>query len=299
LVPIKIVQMTPPDYEAFFRISQRPFSLTPDPKFYFRSRSHGRVFDTLSTAIARRDSLMLVVGDLGVGKTTLCRTLMESPPRTSRSALVGNALLSPEDLLRLMLQDLGAIPNDAARQGTLGHATRTELVQQVDQFLGELHAANDNALMIIDEAQTLPPATMEQIVEIAGLDSNRPKVLQFLLAGQPTAGGGGTMPRLVDERLTVRARLLPLERDESERYVHHRLTIAGAAAVTFSAPAIETIYALSGGLPRLVNLLCERALQEAAAAQVTRIETAMIESAASALDLLRTRPKRFRWFATR
>ena len=291
--------MTPPDYEAFFRISQRPFSLTPDPKFYFRSRSHGRVFDTLSTAIARRDSLMLVVGDLGVGKTTLCRTLMESPQRTSRSALIGNALLSPEDLLRLMLQDLGAIPNGDARQGALAHATRTDLVQQVDQFLGELHEANDSALMIIDEAQSLPPATMEQIVEIASLDANRPKVLQFLLAGQPTAGGGGTMPRLVDERLTVRARLLPLERDESERYVHHRLTMAGAAAVTFSATAIEAIYALSGGLPRLINLLCDRALQEAAAAQANRIEPVMIESAASALDLLRVRPKRFRWFATR
>ena len=97
----------------------------------------------------------------------------------------------------------------------------------------------------------------------------------------------------------MRARLLPLERDESERYVHHRLTIAGGAAVTFSAPAIEVIYALSGGLPRLVNLLCERGLQEAAAAQSNRIEPAMIESAASALDLLRIRPKRFRWFATR
>lgn len=291
--------MTPPDYEAFFGISQRPFSLTPDPKFYFRSRSHGRVFDTLSAAIARRDSLMLVVGDLGVGKTTLCRTLMDSPQRTSRSALVGNALLSPEDLLRLMLQDLGAIPNGDPRQGALGHATRTDLVRQVDKFLGELHEANDSALVIIDEAQSLPPATMEQVVEIAGLDSNGPKVLQFLLAGQPTAGGGGTMPRLVDERLTVRARLLPLERDESERYVHHRLTIAGAAVVTFSATAIEAIYALSGGLPRLINLLCERALQEAAAAQANRIEPAMIESAASALDLLRIRPKRFRWFATR
>ena len=123
--------MTPPDYEAFFRISQRPFSLTPDPKFYFRSRSHGRVFDTLSAAIARRDTLMLVIGDLGVGKTTLCRTLMESPERKSRSALVGNALLSPEDLLRLMLQDLGAIAKGDARQGTLGHATRAELVQHV------------------------------------------------------------------------------------------------------------------------------------------------------------------------
>ncbi len=232
--------MTPPDYEAFFRISQRPFSLTPDPKFYFRSRSHGRVFDTLSTAIARRDTLMLVIGDLGVGKTTLCRTLMESPGRKSRSALVGNALLSPEDLLRLMLQDLGAIAKGDARQGTLGHATRADLVQQFDQFLAELHEANDTALMIIDEAHSLPPATMEQIVEIASLGSNRHKVLQFLLAGQPTAGGGGTLPRVVDERLTVRARLLPLERDESERYVHHRLTIAGGAAVTFSAPAIES-----------------------------------------------------------
>ena len=291
--------MTPPDYEAFFRVSQRPFSLTPDPKFYFRSRSHGRVFDTLSTAIARRDGLMMVIGDLGVGKTTLCRTLMESPERKSRSALVGNALLSPEDLLRLMLQDLGAIPKGDARHGTLGQAVRTDLVQQFDRFLGELHEANDSALMIIDEAHSLPPATMEQIVEIASLESNRHKVLQFLLAGQPTAGGGGTLPRLVDERLTVRARLLPLERDESERYVHHRLTIAGGAAVTFSAPAIEVIYALSGGVPRLVNLLCERALQEAASAHANRIEPGMIESAASALDLLRIRPKRFRWFATR
>lgn len=291
--------MTPPDYEAFFRISQRPFSLTPDPKFYFRSRSHGRVFDTLSTAIARRDSLMLVIGDLGVGKTTLCFTLMESLQRKSRSALVGNALLSPEDLLRLMLQDLGAIAAGDARQGTLGETTRADLVQQFDQFLGELHAADDRALMIIDEAHRLPPATMEQIVEIASLDSSRHKVLQFLLAGQPTPGGGGTLPRLVDERLTVRARLLPLERDESERYVHHRLTIAGAAAVTFGTPAIDVIYALSGGVPRLVNLLCERALQEAASANANRVEPGMIEAAASALDLLRIRPKRFRWFATR
>ena len=289
----------PPDYEAIFRFSQRPFSLTPDPRFYFRSRSHGRAFDTLSTAIARRDCLMLVMGDLGVGKTTLCRTLISAPERQSRSAMVGNALLSPEDLLRLMLQDLGAITKGDARQGTLGHATRAELVQQFDQFLGELHQANDGAVMIIDEAHSLPHATMEQIIEIAGLDSNRHKVLQFLLAGQPAVGGAGTPPRLLDERFAVRARLLPLERDECERYVHHRLTIAGGAAVTFSAQAIDAIYSLSGGLPRLVNLLCERGLQEAATAHANCIEPAMIDAAASALDLLRTRPRRFRWYAAR
>jgi len=291
--------MTPQDPEVFFRFSVRPFSLTPDPRFYFRSRSHGRVFDAVSAAIGRRETLMLVVGDLGVGKTTLCRTLIESQARKSRSALVGNALLSPEDLLRLMLQDLGAVSKDDARQGRLVPLSREQLVREFDNFLLDLERAKDGAVLIVDEAHSLPPATMEQIIEIAHLDSNRSKVLQFLLAGQPVAGGGVSLPRLVDDRLAVRARLLPLERDECERYVHHRLTIAGGAAVTFQPQAIEVIYALSGGVPRLVNLLCERGLQEAASAHANRIDASMIQSAASALDLLRIKPKRFRWYGTR
>ena len=107
------------------------------------------------------------------------------------------------------------------------------------------------------------------------------------------------MPEFADDRLAVRARLLPLERDECERYITHRLAIAGGTPVTFSAQALEVIYALSGGVPRLVNLLCERGLQEAAAVTADRIEPKMIESAASALDLVRLRPKRFRWYGTR
>ncbi len=289
---------TPPDHQAFFRFAQRPFSLTADPTFYFRSRSHGRVFDTLSSAIGRRESLMLVTGDLGVGKTTLCRTLMASQERKSRAALVGNALLSPDDLLRLMLQDLGAVTHDQAKDRLAG-LTHVELRQRFDGFLRDLSQVNDGAVMIIDEAHNLPPATLEQIIEIATFESNRGNVLQFLLAGQAAVGGGATLPRVVDERVGVRARLLPLERDECERYVHHRLTIAGGAAVTFTTASIDVLYALSGGLPRLVNLLCERALQAAASAHANGIEASMIESAASALDLLRIRQKRFRWYGTR
>ena len=115
------------DYAAYYRFTQRPFSLTPDPKFYFRSRSHARVFDALSAAIARRESVVLVLGDLGVGKTTLCRTLLDLQERKSRAALVGNALLSPDDLLRLMLQDLGALPAEELRQGTLQAASPTNV----------------------------------------------------------------------------------------------------------------------------------------------------------------------------
>src|SRR5688572_27429537 len=285
------------DDATFFKFSRSPFSLTPDPKFYFRSRSHGRVFEALSTAIARRDSLMLVVGDLGVGKTTLCRTLIESPERRSRVALVGNALLTAEDLLRVMLQDLGAIPKGDDRQERLAGATLEDLMRQLDEFLRTLDESQDGALLIIDEAHSLPPATLEQVIEMANLESNRHSVLQFLLAGQPAIGAYAMLPRASDDGLAVRTRLLPLERDECERYVDHRLVIAGGAGVTFTQQSLEVIYALSGGLPRLVNLLCERALREAAAAQTRRIEAAMISSAASALDLMRVRPKRFRWYS--
>jgi general secretion pathway protein A len=290
---------TKQDYAAFYRFSQRPFSLTPDPRFYFRSRSHSRVFDALSAAIARRDSVMLVLGDLGVGKTTLCRTLLDLQERKSRAALVGNALLSPEDLLRLMLQDLGAVTKAEVTQGRLADANRAQLVAMFDRFLGHLRASSDGAVLIVDEAHSLPPATREQVIEIASLESNRDRVLQFLLAAQPALGGATVLTAAADERIAIRARLLPLERDECERYIMHRLAIAGGSAVTLSAQALDVIYALSGGVPRLVNLLCERGLQEAAAASAHRIEARMIESAASALDLLRLRPKRFRWYGTR
>ena len=284
-------------YEAFFGFVERPFSLTPDPKYYFRSRSHGRAFDALSAGISRRESLLLITGDLGVGKTTLCRTFVALLERKTRAALVGNALLSPEDLLRLLLQDLGAIAKDDVR-GRLVGATRTELQQMLDQFLLRLRSSQDGAVLIIDEAHSLPSATVEQIVQLAALESNREQVLQILLAGQPAVAGGPALPRALDERLATRVRLLPLERDECERYVHHRLTIAGGAGVTFSQRASDVIYGLSGGVPRLVNLLAERALQEGAVLGARRIEPGMIESAASALQLLRLRPKRFRWFGT-
>jgi general secretion pathway protein A len=287
------------DYAAYFRFAQRPFSLTPDPRFYFRSRSHARVFDALSAAIARRDCLMLVLGDLGVGKTTLCRTLLDNQERKSRAALLGNALLAPDDLLRLMLQDFGAVSKDDVKQGRLQAMPHGELLDTFNSFIGQLRASSEGAVMIIDEAHSLPAATLEQMIDIACLDSNKDRVVQFLLAGQPAAGGVTMFPALTGERLGVRARLLPLERDECERYIVHRLAIAGGNAVTFSAQAVEGIYALSGGVPRLVNLICERALQGAADAKSSSVEPTMIQSAASALDLIRLRPKRFRWYGTR
>jgi len=285
-------------YETFFGFGERPFSLTPDPKYYFRSRSHSRAFDALSAGLARRDNLLLVTGDLGVGKTTLSRTFIDVLERKTRAALVGNSLLSPEDLLRILLQGLGAIDKDEVSRGRLVGATRTELQQMLNEFLLHLRSSRDGAVLIIDEAHSLPAATVEQVVTLSSLESNRETVLQIVLAGQPSRGGVPALPKSLDHRLGTRARLLPLERDECERYVAHRLWIAGGAGVSFSPRAMAVIYGLSGGVPRLINLLAERALQEGAAAGARRIEPTMIESAASALELLRLRPKRFRWFGT-
>jgi general secretion pathway protein A len=154
-------------------------------------------------------------------------------------------------------------------------------------------------VLIVDEAHTLPAASQELVLEIAALDANRDRSLQILLAGQPSIAGTPMLPHGTDEKLAVRARLLPLERDECAGYISHRLAVAGGAGVSFSAPAIELIHRVSGGIARLVNLLCERALQEAAAARASCVEPSMIEASASALDLLRIKPRRFRWYGTR
>ena len=287
-----------PDYEALFGFAERPFSLTPDPKYYFRSRSHSRAFDALAAGVTRRENLILVVGDLGVGKTTLCRTFVHLLERKTRAALVGNALLSADDLLRLMLQDLGAVGKDDLRRLRLPEASRSELQSMFDEFLRDLRSRKDGAVLIIDEAHSLPASTLEQIASLAEVGSDEDTVLQILLVSQPAIGGRPILPRRLDDRLITRTRLLPLERDECERYVTHRMSIAGGNAVSFSPRAFEVVHALSGGVPRLVNLLCERALQEGAVANARRVEHTMIESAAAALELLRIRPKRFRWFGT-
>lgn len=286
----------PPAHEAFFGFAERPFSLTPDPKYYFRSRSHSRAFDALSAGVAHRESVLLVTGDLGVGKTTLCRTLIDLLQHKTRAALVGNALVSPEDLLRLLLQDLGGVSKDEVRAGRLASATRADLNDMLDTFLDSLSASRESAVLIVDEAQSLPAATVEQIIALATTDANKERSLQIVLAGQPAVGGGPAVPKAIDQLLTTRTRLLPLERDECDRYIAHRLSIAGGAGVVFDVRAIDVIYTLSGGVARLVNLLCEHGLQQAAAAKSLRVEAAMIESAASAFELGRLRPKRFRWF---
>src|SRR5690349_13481399 len=246
-------------YEEYFGFTEKPFSLTPDPKYLFKSESHGNAFELLQYAVKRREGFVVVTGDIGTGKTTLCRALLEQIDRNTFTALVLNPFLSEEDLLKLILQDFGVVSRDDVKRGRLNGVSKQELIETIYDFLLGLLPLHAAAVLIIDEAQNLPMATLEQIRILSNLETDKEKLLQILLVGQLNLGKllRSSELRQLDQRVSIRYRLEPLDRETVGAYVAHRLTIAGgSAAVTFAPKALDLLHRLSGGIPRLINLIC-------------------------------------------
>jgi general secretion pathway protein A len=287
-------------YEAFFGLGERPFSLTPDPKYFFKSRVHGSVREILEHGLARNERFLLVTGDLGVGKTSLCRTLVPTLRRSQAVSFIANPLLTPSGLFRLLLEDFGAVTSEEARRNELAGATPNELREMLVKFLASSRTQGTRAVIVIDEAQTLPLSIVEHLLLLGALDGESDRRLQLVLVGQPLLGEpGATGVRALNQHASTKAQLVPLGRDECGEYVAHRLTVAGGESTLFSTHAIDTLFVLSGGLPRLMNLLAERALQDAATHRVRRVGAGSVEAAATSLELLRVTPRRFRWFTRR
>ncbi len=290
---------TPQRYERAYDLVERPFSLTPDEKYHFRSASQARALEIVGPALRRGERFLMVTGDLGAGKTIFCRTLARHLARLGPVAFAANPLLRPEDLLRLLLQDFCAVTPDEVRRGRLAGATRADLEHLLNEFLRGQEPVRP-AVVIIDEAQLMPQAIVEQLIQLSRLEDEGAPLIQFVLVSQSAGSLQSITEQRLDAHVGARARLTALERHECREYIAHRLGIAGCTAKeVFSARAIDAIYDLSGGVPRLINLLCERALQEGASSGARRLEPATIESAATALEFLRTRPRRFRWFRSR
>ena len=289
-------------YESYYGFSEKPFSLTPDPKYLYRSQSHGDAFDLLQYAIRRREGFVVVTGDIGTGKTTLCRALLEQIDRTTFTALVLNPFLTEEDLLKRILQDFGVISRDDVKAGRMANVTKQELIETLYDFLLSLIPIKASAVLIIDEAQNLPLPVLEQIRILSNLETDKEKLLQIILVGQLNLQTLLRSPemRQLDQRVSIRYELKPLDRETVAAYVAHRLTIAGGgAAVTFTAKALQQVHRWSGGIPRLINLICDRALLAAFSVRASRITPEMVTHAAESLDVQTPHTNRLGWFRRR
>ena len=289
-------------YEDFYGFAEKPFSLTPDPKYLYRSQSHANAFELLQYAIRRREGFVVVTGDIGTGKTTLCRALLEQIDRTTFTALVLNPFLSEEDLLKRILLDFGVISREELKTRHLTGVSKQELIDAISDFLLGLIPLKASAMLIIDEAQNLPLQVLEQIRILSNLETDKEKLLQIVLVGQLELQTLLRSPELrqLDQRVSIRYELSPLDAETVAAYVAHRLTIAGgSASVAFTAKALAEVHRLSGGIPRLINLICDRALLGGFSLQTNRITDDMVRQAATSLDLRRPGQSPFRWFHQR
>lgn len=270
-------------YEEYFGFVQPPFSLTPDPRFLYRSESHDVALQQVWQAIRRKEGFIVLTGDIGTGKTTLCRTLLEQFDQTTFTALILNPFLSVEELLREVLLSFGVVSRDALKSGRLATASKHELIRTLHDFLLSLVPLHGSAVLIIDEAQHLSTDVLEEIRILSNLETNDQKLLQIVIVGQLNLLDllHKTELRQLDQRISIRCSLKALTREEVEAYVTHRLWVArGSTSVSFTPKAFDLVHAVSGGVPRMINLLCDRALMVACEAQTSRItEEQVVQSA--------------------
>jgi general secretion pathway protein A len=295
-------------YEPFFGLTEAPFSLAPDPRFLFASVSLSAALAQLAYALERREPLVVVTGEIGTGKTLLCRAVLQRLQRKTFLSVIHDPLLACDDLLKQLLEDFGVIAKDRTR---LAQTSRHDLIEALHAFLRSLRAIQAHAVVIIDEAQHLQPDVLEQIRLLSNIDDERGTLLQIILVGQPELDQLLARPELrqLQQRVSRRFRLQPLNNDEVHQYIDHRLALAregkvqsqipgatdlanalaewsrGDASVEFTPEALQVISELSAGLPRVINLLCDRSLEEACAARVRVIDVPLIYSAARALGI--------------
>ncbi len=275
-------------YEEYYGFVEKPFSLTPDPKYLYRSESHANAFELLQYAIRRREGFVVVTGDIGTGKTTLCRAVLEQLDRKTFTALILNPFLAEEDLLRLILQDFGVVSRDEIKRGRLAGVSKQELIETLNDFLLSLLPLRATAVLIIDEAQNLPRAVLEHIRILSNLETDKEKLLQIVLVGQLNLRDVLRSPdlRQLDQRVSIRYNLKPLTQEETAAYVAHRLTIAGGgSAVSFAPKALQAVHRCTDGIPRLINLVCDRALLGAYSERAQRVTADMVRRGAASLDL--------------
>jgi general secretion pathway protein A len=273
-------------YTAFYGLREKPFALSPDPRFLYLAASHREALAHLLYGIEQGEGFISVTGEVGTGKTTLCRTLLERLEGEIEVAFLFNPSRTALELLQSICAEFGLPAEGLARRN---------LMAQLNGFLLEKKREGRRVLLIIDEAQTLSENTLEQVRLLSNLETSREKLIQILLLGQPELDRklGERGLRQLRQRISVRWKLSPLAATETRAYVRHRLSVAaGEPKGIFSDAALREVHRRTGGIPRLVNQLCDRALLGGYAARADKIGPSLVRAAAKEIpDARRPRPR--------
>lgn len=262
-------------YLEYFGLREFPFSLAPDPRYLYLSPQHREALAHLLYGVRSEGGFVQITGEVGTGKTTICRCFLEQLPAGTRAAVILNPGLTAEELLATICDEF-RIPRDDAPAGVKAALDR------INRFLLEVHAAGERAVLVIDEAQNLDAAVLEQVRLLTNLETSRNKLLQVILMGQPELRATLARPELrqLAQRITARFHLSPLSREETGAYVRHRLEIAGGGPELFRPAVIGKLRRLSRGVPRLINILCDRSLLGAFAQGRREVDRATLTRAA-------------------
>jgi len=262
-------------YLTFFGLAEKPFAITPDPRYLYLSARHADALAHLVYGINEAGGFIQLTGEVGTGKTTTIRSLLARVPKNAEIALILNPRLSATEFLRSLCEELGLGVTDSAESNT------KELVDALNHYLLRTHAHGRRVVLIVDEAQNLSPDVLEQIRLLTNLETETQKLLQIILIGQPelrTLLARQDLRQLA-QRVTGRYHLDPLSREETAAYVRHRLRVAGATAEIFPRAALREVYRVSGGIPRVINIICDRALLGAYTQDLHEVQASLVRRA--------------------
>lgn len=265
-------------YCQFYGLKERPFNVTSDPDFFFLSDKHKEALSHLLYGVSQRKGIVVITGEIGTGKTTLCRFFLNQLDKNTKTAFILNPYFSEIQLLEAIMKDFGI---------SLKDKTKLSLICEFNRYLLNEADSGNNVVLIIDEAQNLKPRQLEQVRLLSNLETEKDKLMQIVLVGQPELNRRLNLYELrqLQQRIMVRYHISPLDKDQVRDYIEHRLRISGSMdKIRFTKETFPVIFDFSSGIPRLINIICDRCLLAGFVAKTNIIDLNIIKKCVEELD---------------